>query len=446
MNQITTPNFLASYGQGLQINQARQEIGNRNALTQALQSGDMGAAQSAYSALDPVGAFQAAQPAPPDRKAMMQQAGQLTRAVLGAPPELRADVYREALDIARGSGMTIDGLPEEYDEQRVIVMDRMFNMPEAQQTEFERQLQMIPEGPERDRAVRIALKLETGATNQQATTYAPDEYERYFAEEQAAGRQPLGRIEFKQAGRGGGITIGANGTVQIGGPGGSYGGSGRDPDRMAKELSVADVDLIKGAREAATAAGDLVSLANQMEPLVSRSPGGGTPRVGYTGPGGEIVGLVDDVVGFLPGTPGARGAFKTLSLEAQLTFTAKTKGAITDREMGMFREAVANMGQRPEANKQIIQVIRAGAQRVQQRAEFYERYLDQNGNMANAQAAWRRYIEENPAFSYDPDNGFTVNTPAPFDQYITKPTAPPPPGVSPEDWEAMDPEDRVTFE
>jgi len=33
MNQITTPNFLASYGQGLQINQARQEIGNRNALT-----------------------------------------------------------------------------------------------------------------------------------------------------------------------------------------------------------------------------------------------------------------------------------------------------------------------------------------------------------------------------------------------------------------------------
>ena len=162
----------------------------------------------------------------------------------------------------------------------------------------------------------------------------------------------------------------------------------RDGGKLAEELSKADAASIEKMNEQASTATDLESLGNQLEQVA--------PNVGYTGPGGNLYGAADDLIGVLPGDEGARGAFRSLAMEAQLTFTEKTKGAITDREMGMFREAVPNLGQRKEANKAIAQVMQAGAKRVQSRAQFFEAWARKNGSLEGAQEVWSDFMRDNP--------------------------------------------------
>lgn len=211
----------------------------------------------------------------------------------------------------------------------------------------------------------------------------------------------------------------------------------RDAEKTASELSKADVGLLTSARDAATAAEQVDSIATQLETVL--------PKVGYTGPGGALVGAVDDVVGVLPGDKGARGAARSLSMEAQLTFTEKTKGAITDREMGMFKAAVPGLQQTPEGNQQIVQVMRAGARRVQERAAFYERWMQLRGNLENAQAAWQKYIRENPLISESEEGNMVLNEPADPTPYLPSNSGDVPEGVDPEDWKYFTPEERALW-
>lgn len=191
---------------------------------------------------------------------------------------------------------------------------------------------------------------------------------------------------------------------------GDIGAAGRNEGTLGKELSKADAALLTTARESATAAEDLNSLANQLDAVVN--------DVGYTGPGGGIYGAVDDAIRILPGDEAARGAFRSLAMEAQLTFTAKTKGAITDREMSMFRQAVPNLSQTPAGNEEIIKVIQAGADRVRKRADFYEQFLSQNGSLQGAQAAWGRFIDQNPIISEGADGSLMLNETQSFEPYL----------------------------
>jgi len=165
-------------------------------------------------------------------------------------------------------------------------------------------------------------------------------------------------------------------------------GTPRNPTQLGKELSKKDAAALEEINTAGRTATDIESLATQLETVA--------PQVGYTGPGGETYGFVDDIVGFLPGDSGARGAFKSLAMEAQLTFTEKTKGAITDREMGMFRAAVPNLGQTQEGNAAIAQVMKAGAARTQSRAAFFENWARKHGSLEGAQEVWSEYMRDNP--------------------------------------------------
>lgn len=213
-------------------------------------------------------------------------------------------------------------------------------------------------------------------------------------------RSPKG--EIKPIGGGGtSLSVDSDGNVTFNQGGTSS--AGRDVGTMGKELSKADRAMLDQARDASTNAENLDSLATQLETVIG--------NVGYTGPGGNLYGAIDDALGILPGDSGARGAFRSLGMEAQLTFTEKTKGAITDREMGMFREAVPNLSQTPEGNKEIIKVMRAGAQRTKQRADFYERYMAQNGSLQGAQSSWQKFIEANPLISSQ-EGRFSLNSPA----------------------------------
>lgn len=185
----------------------------------------------------------------------------------------------------------------------------------------------------------------------------------------------------------------------------------RDDGKLATKLSENDAAALATAQQAASAASALESTATQLETLA--------PKVGYTGPGGSIYGAVDDAVGFLPGDSGARGAFKSLGLEAQLSFTEKTKGAITDHEMATFKSAVPGLGQRPEANKAISQVMRAGAARVQTRNNFLEAWARKYGSLEGSEAVWQEFMRENPIISGD-GQGITVNPDGDWRSYLSR--------------------------
>lgn len=239
-----------------------------------------------------------------------------------------------------------------------------------------------------------------GVTEFNAGPKPADEYQRYVQEETAAGRQPLDRIAYAQAKKGKGFNVTlADGTVISQGgpqvPGGQNAATTntpRDPEKLAKELSSSDAATLEEVSSSARGAAQLESLGGQLGVIA--------PNVGYSGPAGGLVGGVLDAaeaVGIdAPGTPGARGAMRSLGMEAQLAFTEKTKGAITDREMGMFREAVPGMSQRPEANAIIAEVMQAGAKRLQTRDAFYQDWARKYGSLEGANAVWSDYMRDNP--------------------------------------------------
>lgn len=187
----------------------------------------------------------------------------------------------------------------------------------------------------------------------------------------------------------------------------------RNPDTLGKEITKADVEYLAAERTKARDAEDMEGLATQIEVL--------SDRVGYTGPGGEAYGRVDDLIGVLPGDEGARGAFRSLGTEIQLAFTAKTKGAITEREMALFKSASPNLAARPEANALIAQILRAGSQRVQTRATFMEEWANKRGGMQGAEAAWDEYMRANPIIVENGDS-IAVNPEGNWREYIGRTT------------------------
>lgn len=216
----------------------------------------------------------------------------------------------------------------------------------------------------------------------------------------------------------------------------------KDEGKLGETLSKADAALMGDMRSAAVQADDIESLANQIEVVA--------PEVGYTGPGGELIGRVDDVLD-ITGTAGARGAFRGLAMKSQLAFTELTKGAITDREMGQFKIAAAGMHQTPEANKAIAEAMRAGAQRTKMRASFYERWVGRHKTMTGANDAWSRYMRENPIIAKAEGGGLAVNEIKDPTPYLTgaggagDDLPPLPQGVSQRAWQAMTPEERALW-
>lgn len=230
-------------------------------------------------------------------------------------------------------------------------------------------------------------------------------YNFYAGQETAAGRTPKSFEEWRltRAPRSPDATMTLpDGTViQVGGDGTP------DPTALGREVAKADVALRTEWRTAADGAANLSSLAEQAMALI--------PELGYTGIGGSILGTVRDTLG-TEGT-GARGAFERLTTDAQLQMSQLLKGAITDRENAMLRAATFSMDRQPEANQNIALAMKAAADRLVIRAEFGDRYLAATGGMEGAQAAWNRYINENPLFEVR-DGTYVLFERAPFDNYI----------------------------
>lgn len=156
-------------------------------------------------------------------------------------------------------------------------------------------------------------------------------------------------------------------------------------------------------------------------------------------------------------------------------------GASSDKDVEMFRSSVVNINNTPDANQRFAKGAAAMAKRNQQYVEFLTQTINPQDPQSRqkAQQLWNIYKSDQPIFL---ENGAVNEVVAPFSEWLSSnmrdiqvspsgmPTgkrtgqigdgpaaamqsvmtqAPqvdtPPPGIDPEDWKYMSPEDKAKF-
>lgn len=108
----------------------------------------------------------------------------------------------------------------------------------------------------------------------------------------------------------------------------------------------------------------------------------------------------------IPGIQGTRAAFdpefdEMDSIASRIVPKMREPGSGTtsDFDAKMFKQATIGVNKSLEANNAIISASLAHIQRQEEKQQFMEEYVAQNGHMgADAQIQWRRYMNANPLF------------------------------------------------
>ena len=74
-------------------------------------------------------------------------------------------------------------------------------------------------------------------------------------------------------------------------------------------------------------------------------------------------------------------------------------GAVSDRDMAIFREANFGLTKDENVNRKVIDQQLAIATRVKDKAEFMANWATVYGDMSGANSEWAKYIRENPLFN-----------------------------------------------
>lgn len=228
------------------------------------------------AAVDPGQAFQLAQFKRAGDQQRMQQfeaiAQRLSKAVLSAPDNVKPAMYAQAVKLLGEQGLDVSRLPQWGPEAQALVS--LYAMPAAERTEFERLLSaMSPE--EAAKAIRIRAGIEPGADTvfkaetrpapnapsgyqwidpadpskgvrmipgivkdeRDDRTTAQKDYDRYAAEEVAAGREPKPFGEWLDRKDNTGLTVYDPAT---GNPIVSTGPQGRLTEQQSKDLVYAN--------------------------------------------------------------------------------------------------------------------------------------------------------------------------------------------------------------
>lgn len=202
------PNFLQTMGQAAQVAGATNAVQDQNALRglyreqgPGIMAGEQGA-MNALAQLDPMQAAQFQQNREQsqmarERLSMARQAA--ARAAETHVAQMDAVTrQKEAEDLDRTlSRLAMANDPQSWDAFAQEVM------PEA-----------VGQFEQRDMILAQGLGLKDVLAMQQPAKPA-DEYQRYVQEEQAAGRQPLSRIDFEQAKKGSEIIYGPDGNIIV---------------------------------------------------------------------------------------------------------------------------------------------------------------------------------------------------------------------------------------
>lgn len=88
-------------------------------------------------------------------------------------------------------------------------------------------------------------------------------------------------------------------------------------------------------------------------------------------------------------------------IAANLTTTAipaKGFGRVTNRDLGVFQQGMVGVDKAKETNDQIAQALQIRLQNDLDRHEFEQNYYQVYGHTRGSEAAWNRYLNDNPIF------------------------------------------------
>jgi len=121
-------------------------------------------------------------------------------------------------------------------------------------------------------------------------------------------------------------------------------------------------------------------------------------------------------------------------------------GSTSDFDARMFQKATVGTSKDYEVNKNIADAYILSKQSQIDKADFLEAYLSANGHLRGADAAWKKYTNDNPIFS-DEDFGLNKNR-KDWKTYFSgdgsdEGAADVPQGIDPEDWKYLTEDERA---
>lgn len=155
---------------------------------------------------------------------------------------------------------------------------------------------------------------------------------------------------------------------------------------LTPKLSRGDEAILNKATERATSSEELLGNINRLEELADKVQF--SPLVGE--------GRINEFKNWLYGTGKEADEFKALSIRTRKEVLEQFKGAISDYEQELATKGTANLGQRPEAAKNLIISAKAGNLSSQAKADFLDRYASKYGNLRGANKLWSDYKKQYP--------------------------------------------------
>ncbi len=134
----------------------------------------------------------------------------------------------------------------------------------------------------------------------------------------------------------------------------------------------------------------------------------------------EQLTLVDDAVDsaltgpimgkYTPNLSTAAQMLDSQSTKDALQYVNQTKGAVSDREMAMFKGAAVGTDKTPEFNKTYLNIAKGILVRKSQQAEFFNMWKQYYGTTQGAYEAFKKYADDNKLFTIDGQKA-TLNKP-----------------------------------
>lgn len=238
----------------------------------------------------------------------------------------------------------------------------------------------------------------------------PDFYAKYTAQEEAAGRQPLGILDYakqlKQAGAG-------NTNVTIGGE--------PNDSALRKKLDEKTGELWSAYQQTGATSAAMGQDMQILDELIKVAPQG------------PVTGRLAEM---FPGVSSAGDAFQAIVKRMAPTLRAPGSGATSDIEYDGMLKSLPALRNKPEANMAISQIIKAKAALNVERSGVIDAYGRGELSAGDARA---RIAEIDKRSIMTPELTRSLEGVGVVDDQA-------PQGVDPEDWKYLTPEERKLFQ
>jgi hypothetical protein len=160
----------------------------------------------------------------------------------------------------------------------------------------------------------------------------------------------------------------------------------KEVEKSSDPFQKANIDRIGEMRTAGDTARETLGRIAQLEEARKQSVTGTVMRV---------PGLSNVITGVTPGNQ----TLDAIAAEFTLGIAEKMKGALSDKDVAFLGKTTPGSTMSDEGAAPIIAAARAGAERMRERAKFYETWYSRNKTLEGADDAWDKFLNEKPILS-----------------------------------------------